>query len=189
MPRRLALLCLFIAANLSAQASPQGGTSSSGYRIGPKDLVEIRVWLRLLTCTNLVERRIRRNLRAEFDITLPRFDLLAQLHRAPEGLTMGALSRRLMVSNGNVTGLIERLADEGLVERRAAPGDRRTQLVRLTAAGNQALVDMLPVHHRWVAEMFAGLDRDEMTTLLDLLGRLKQSLADGGDEPTDRDRT
>ena len=157
--------------------------------LAESDLIEIRAWLRLLTCTNLIERRIRRNLRTSFDITLPRFDLLAQLHRAPAGLTMGALSRRLMVSNGNVTGLIERLVDEGLVERRATPADRRTQLVRLTAAGNQTLVDMLPAHHHWVAEMFAGLDRDEMTTLLDLLGRLKQSLADGGDEPTDRDRT
>ena len=144
--------------------------------LAESDLLEIRVWLRLLTCTNLVERRIRRNLRAEFDITLPRFDLLAQLHRAPEGLTMGALSRRLMVSNGNVTGLIERLAGEGLVERQATPGDRRTQLVSLTAAGERALVDMLPVHHRWVAEMFADLDRSDMTTLLDLLARLKRSL-------------
>ena len=156
--------------------------------LADSDLLEIRVWLRLLTCTNLVERRIRRNLRAEFDITLPRFDLLAQLHRAPEGLTMGALSRRLMVSNGNVTGLIERLVGEGLVERRAAPGDRRTQRVRLTAAGERALVDMLPIHHRWVAGMFAGLDRDEMTTLLGLLAGLKRSLANNG-EQSDEDRT
>jgi len=155
--------------------------------LADSDLLEIRVWLRLLTCTNLVERRIRRNLRADFEITLPRFDLLAQLQRAPEGLTMGALSRRLMVSNGNVTGLIERLAGEGLVERQAIPGDRRTQVVRLTAAGERALVKMLPIHHRWVAAMFAGLDRDEMTTLLNLLARLKLSLADDGGA-TDGDR-
>jgi len=167
----------------SADAALRGDFETA---LADSDRLEIRVWLRLLTCTTLVERRIRRNLRAEFDITLPRFDLLAQLQRAPEGLTMGDLSRRLMVSNGNVTGLIERLVGEGLVERQAAPGDRRTQLVRLTAAGEGALVDMLPVHHHWVAEMFAGLDRDEMTTLLDLLARLKQSLSGDG-APTDGD--
>ena len=98
--------------------------------LADSDLLEIRVWLRLLTCTNLVERRIRRNPRAKFDITLPRFDLLAQLHRAPEGLTMGALSRRLMVSNGNVTGLIERRAT-GLVP----PGSRRVHLKLAAEAG------------------------------------------------------
>jgi DNA-binding MarR family transcriptional regulator len=144
------------------------------------DLLEIRVWLRLLTCTNLVEQRIRQNLREEFGITLPRFDLLAQLKRAPDGLTMGELSRRLMVSNGNVTGLIERLVGEGLVEREKAPGDRRAQVVRLTAAGDAALLEMLPVHHRWVEAMFASLSRDEMMNLLTLLARLKRSLVDSG---------
>ena len=164
----------------TAPAPNPAGRGDFETALAESDLIEIRVWLRLLTCTNLAERRIRGKLRAAFDITLPRFDLLAQLHRAPDGLTMGALSQRLMVSNGNVTGLIERLVGEGLVERRATPGDRRTQLVRLTAAGERTLVDMLPVHHRWVAEMFAGLDRDEMTTLLDLLARLKRSLAAAG---------
>ncbi len=146
------------------------------------DRLEIRVWLRLLTCTNMIEQRIRQNLREEFGITLPRFDLLAQLQRAPDGLTMGELSRRLMVTNGNVTGLIERLVGEGLVERRSAPGDRRAQVVRLTAAGEQALVGMLPVHHGWVETMLAGLGRDDMATLLALLARLKQSLGDDGED-------
>ena len=121
-------------------ATPNGGDFETA--VTGDDRLELRVWLRLLTCCNLIERGVRRNLRDTFDTTLPRFDLLAQLDRAPEGLTMGALSRRLMVSNGNVTGLINRLVEEGLVARRAAKGDRRTQLVKLTAAGGQAFDGM-----------------------------------------------
>lgn len=142
-------------------------------RVARDDLTGIRAWLRMLSCTSLIERRTRRQLRETFGITLPRFDLLAQLHRAPEGLTMGELSRRMMVSNGNVTGLTERLVREGLVERRPSPQDRRVQLVRLTPAGERALVAMLPVHHAWVQEVFAVLDRQEMRTLLALLDKVK----------------
>jgi len=145
------------------------------------DLLEIRAWLRMLTCTNLIERRIRQNLRETFGITLPRFDLLAQLHRAPDGLTMGALSRRLMVTNGNVTGLIDRLVGEGLVERRASESDRRAQVVRLTEAGEAALMEMLPTHHRWVETMFSELSDAEIRSLLSLLAKLKSALADEAD--------
>ena len=97
--------------------------------VSADDHLDVRIWLRLLTCTNMIEGRVRRNLREEFDFTLPRFDLLAQLDRAETGLTMGELSRRLMVSNGNVTGLIDRLVNEGLVARKPAPEDRRAHLV------------------------------------------------------------
>lgn len=141
------------------------------------DRLDLRVWLRLLTCSNLIERTVRRRLRQEFDITLPRFDLLAQLDRTPEGLTMGALSHRLMVSNGNVTGLIDRLVDEGLVERLPAPGDRRAQVVRLTKAGKRVFDRMTPVHAAWIQELFGGLDRVELTALHELLATLKSSLA------------
>ncbi len=137
------------------------------------DRVDLRVWLRLLTCVNLIERTVRNNLREDFDITLPRFDLLAQLDRAPKGLSMGQLSRRLMVSNGNVTGLINRLLSEGLVERSHIRGDRRTQLVSLTAAGKRAFDSITPAHAAWISEAFASLSRDEMTTLYGLLAKLK----------------
>ncbi len=142
-----------------------------------RDGIELRVWLRLLTCANLIEGGVRKRLRREFATTLPRFDLLAQLDRAGDGLTMGELSRRLMVSNGNVTGLIDRLAGEGLVERRAVPGDRRAQLVRLSRRGKRAFDAMTPAHEGWVGEMLSGLGRAEMAALYDLLGRLKSSLA------------
>lgn len=144
--------------------------------------LDLRVWLRLLTCSTLIERDVRQRLRAEFDFTLPRFDLLAQLDRAPEGLTMGTLSRRLMVSNGNVTGLIDRLVTEGLVERQPAPGDRRAQLVRLTVEGKRAFDRMTPAHAAWIDEMFGGLERADKTALYELLGRLKLSLAPADDE-------
>ena len=142
------------------------------------DHLDVRIWLRLLTCTNMIEGRVRRNLREDFDFTLPRFDLLAQLDRAETGLTMGELSRRLMVSNGNVTGLIDRLVGEGLVVRKPAPEDRRAHLVTLTPAGRKSFDAMWPQHQRWINAMLAGLDRKEMEALFALLGTLKQSLAD-----------
>ena len=144
------------------------------------DRLELRVWLRLLTCSTLVEREVRARLRQSFDITLPRFDLMAQLDRAAAGLTMGELSRRLMVSNGNVTGLIDRLVAEELVERRPAPGDRRALLVRLTPAGRLAFDAMTAVHTAWINELFAGLDRRDMARLFDLLAKLKGALATAG---------
>jgi DNA-binding MarR family transcriptional regulator len=144
--------------------------------LGRDDKLELRLWLRLLTCTSLVERRVRARLRAEFGTTLPRFDLLAQLDRAPDGLSMSELSSRLMVSNGNVTGLADALARDGLVAREADHADRRSARLRLTAAGKRAFDAMTPVHERWIDELMAGLDRAEMAQLLALLGRLKQSV-------------
>jgi DNA-binding MarR family transcriptional regulator len=142
------------------------------------DRLELRVWLRLLTCANLIERRVRERLRADFDMTLPRFDVLAQLDRAPEGLTMGALSRRLMVTNGNVTGLIERMVGEGLVERAPAPDDRRVQIVRLTKGGKATFDHMTPAHESWIATMTAALSHKEMAELYRLLAQLKHSVED-----------
>jgi DNA-binding MarR family transcriptional regulator len=140
------------------------------------DKLELRVWLRLLTCANLIESRVRAGLREDFAITLPRFDLLAQLDRSPDGLTMGELSDRLMVSNGNITGLVERLASEGLIARAPAPGDRRRSRVKLTPAGKRAFDAMTPTHERWIDDLLAGLTRTEMADLLGLLAKLKHSI-------------
>jgi DNA-binding MarR family transcriptional regulator len=139
------------------------------------DRLEVRLWLRLLTCSSLIERRVRRRLAIEFKTTLPRFDLLAQLDRAPEGLMMGALSQRLMVSNGNVTGLVGRLAREGLVAREAPARDRRRARVRLTQAGKRVFDAITPAHARWIDEAMRGLRRGEMAQLHALLGRLKDA--------------
>jgi len=137
---------------------------------------DLRVWLRLLACTNLIETRVRKGLRESFDTTLPRFDLMAQLDRADDGLTMGELSRRLMVSNGNVTGLIDRLVAEGMVERRTDEADRRAQLVRLTPDGKRAFDTMTPAHQAWIADALTPLNDADKTRLLDLLAKLKSAL-------------
>jgi DNA-binding MarR family transcriptional regulator len=137
---------------------------------------ELRLWLRMLTCTTLIEGEIRTRLRARFDVTLPRFDLMAQLEKAPEGLTLGELSRRMMVSNGNITGLVERLVESGHIFRVPHPTDRRIAYVRLTESGHVAFAEMAREHAEWVAELFAGVPAPELRTLLRLLGQLKQSV-------------
>jgi DNA-binding MarR family transcriptional regulator len=124
----------------------------------------------------LIEQRVRRGLRKEFKTTLPRFDVLAQLERAPKGMTMGQLSSHLMVSNGNITGLIDRLDQEGLVNRAPSPSDRRTQMVKLSNAGRKALNKMLPMHERWIVELLTNLSSNDMSQILTLLGRVKDSL-------------
>jgi len=136
---------------------------------------ELRLWLRLLTCTNLIESEIRRRLRDDYDVTLPRFDLMAQLDKAPNGMTLGELSQRMMVSNGNVTGLTERLVEQGLLDRRAAPNDRRAQIVSLTAEGRRTFRAMARTHEDWIAEIFSGLESKDIETLMGLLAKTKTS--------------
>jgi DNA-binding MarR family transcriptional regulator len=145
----------------------------------PDERSILRTWLRMLACTNIIEGRVRGALREKFDTTLPRFDLLAQLDaatvEAPRGLTMSELSRRLMVTNGNLTGLVDRLVREGLVTRVVSPPDRRAQMISLTAAGKDALDAMTPDHALWLGEMFAGLNDTDRRQLHSLLGKLKRS--------------
>jgi len=147
---------------------------------GRGEQASLRTWLRLLTCTNLVEREIRGRLRDKFDTTLPRFDVLAQLDavsREPEPhLTMSELSRRLMVTNGNLTALIERLVQEGLVKRDPAPGDKRMQIVKLTTSGKRSFDAMTPEHQRWIDNLFDGLSVSERRHLFELLGKLRGSV-------------
>jgi len=141
---------------------------------GHKD--ELRLWLRLLTCTNLIQAAIRRRLRQEFGTTLPRFDLLAQLERAGGGLTLGEISRRMMVSNGNVTGLAARLEAEGLIERRTSAADRRAQTLRLTPRGRREFARQSAAHEAWIAELLGGLSATDRAALHRLLGRAKGSV-------------
>jgi DNA-binding MarR family transcriptional regulator len=146
---------------------------------------ELRLWLRMLTCTTMIEGAIRARLRDSFDVTLPRFDLMAQLDRAPDGMTLSDVSRRMMVSNGNVTGLVERLVESGHLERRTSPADRRAQVIRLTDLGRAEFRAMAAAHEAWIAEVFAGLSRGEVDTLLRLLAKTKASAraALQGDRP------
>ena len=136
----------------------------------------LRLWLRLLTCTLTIERRVRDELRGRFAITLPRFDLMAQLERSPDGLKMNELSQRLMVSGGNVTGLTDQLEKEGLVVRMDDPEDRRAYTIKLTPAGRALFGRMAAVHERWVVELFAGLNATEKSQVYRLLAKLKLHL-------------
>lgn len=136
---------------------------------------ELRLWLRLLTCTQLIERNIRTALRDQFDTTLPRFDLMSQLERAPQGLKMNELSRRLMVTGGNITGITDQLVSEGLVERLPVEGDRRAYLVHLTPAGRESFEAMAQAHEAWIVQAFEGLAPKDMAQLHRMLGRVKAS--------------
>lgn len=136
---------------------------------------ELRLWLRLLTCTNLIEGEIRRRLRGTFHVTLPRFDLMAQLDKNPGGMTLGELSSRMMVSNGNVTGLVERLLAQGLLDRRPSPSDRRAQLVSLSSEGRRAFRAMARTHEGWIAEIFGELDPGDIDAMMRLLAKAKAS--------------
>jgi DNA-binding MarR family transcriptional regulator len=133
----------------------------------------LRIWLRLLTCTQLIERRVRSGLREEFGTTLPRFDLMAQLERHREGLKMNELSRLLMVTGGNITAIVEQLEKEGQVERLDDSADRRAFRIRLTRSGEKGFLEMARAHEQWVVELLAGLSRKEHDELLKLLAKLK----------------
>ncbi len=133
----------------------------------------LRLWLRLLTCTQLIEKQVRSGLREQFDTTLPRFDLMAQLERAPDGLKMNELSRRMMVTGGNVTGITDQLVAEGLVERVDVAGDRRAYRVRLTPKGRTQFNDMAHEHEGWIVDALSGLNDKDIATLHRLLGKVK----------------
>src|SRR5216110_256067 len=135
----------------------------------------LRIWLRLLTCTQMIERVVRSRLRERFATTLPRFDLMAQLERHPEGLKMNELSRLLMVSGGNITAIVDQLEKEGLVERLDEPDDRRAFRIRLTRAGDKLFAEMARAHEEWVIGLLGGHSRKEHHELLKLLAKLKTS--------------
>ena len=133
----------------------------------------LRLWLRLLTCTQLIEKDVRSRLRDLFGTTLPRFDLMAQLERAPLGLKMNELSSRMMVTGGNVTGITDQLVREGLVDRVGVQEDRRACRVRLTAKGRRLFREMAAQHEHWVVDAFSNLSAKELATLHRLLGKVK----------------
>jgi DNA-binding MarR family transcriptional regulator len=136
---------------------------------------ELRLWLRLLTCTNLIEGEVRGRLRQRFDVTLPRFDLMAQLDKAPDGMTLSDVSKRMMVSNGNVTGLVERLVESGHLDRRTSETDRRVQVIRLTKLGRAEFRRMAAEHETWIADLFAELTPKDVRELMRLLAKTKAS--------------
>jgi DNA-binding MarR family transcriptional regulator len=136
----------------------------------------LRLWLRLFTCTTLVEREVDAALKREFGSSLARFDVLAQLDRAPEGLRMGELSERTLTTNGNITWLVAALERDGLVRRRTAAEDRRAAVVRLTPAGRRHFASMAAAHERLIARLLGGLSAEDQRTMHTLLGTAAQHL-------------
>jgi DNA-binding MarR family transcriptional regulator len=136
----------------------------------------LKLWLRMLSCTVRIENEIRSRLRTSFGITLPRFDLMAQLERHPDGLRMGALSKRMMVTGGNVTGITDQLEQEKLVVRVPDPKDRRAYAVKLTEEGRRTFADMAAVHERWIEELLQDVAADDKGSLIDLLSQMKRHL-------------
>ena len=151
--------------------------SATETRASEEHAEALRLWLRLLACTNLVENQVRSRLRQQFDITLPRFDLMAQLERVPNGMKMGELSKRMMVTGGNVTGITDQLVNEGLVKRADNPRDRRAYIVKLTARGRKEFQQMAKAHEMWIVELFGGINEAQRSQLYALLARLKSHAA------------
>ncbi len=133
----------------------------------------LRLWLRLISCSTLIQNHIRQRLHSTFSTTLPRFDLMAQLDRCPEGLKMGELSQRMMVTSGNVTGITDLLEREDLVERTTDAADRRALRVKLTGAGRRVFKKMAAQHEHWIGDLFGGLRPKRKAELAELLGELK----------------
>jgi DNA-binding MarR family transcriptional regulator len=137
----------------------------------PMSKTRLRLWLKLLKTSSRIEAELRRRFRDEFATTLPRFDVMAALSRFPDGLKMSELSELLRVSNGNVTGIVDRLTNDGHALRVAVPGDRRAQLARLTAAGQTAFAELAQAHEEWLDELLQGLDTADAAVLQSLLGK------------------
>jgi DNA-binding MarR family transcriptional regulator len=139
----------------------------------------VRLWLRLFSCATAIEKRLRRNLSERYGTTLPRFDALAALDRRPDGMMMSELSDALLVSNGNVTLLVQALKADGHVDMARSPSDRRASIVSLTPKGKAHFAELAQAHHAWLDEMFDGFGPDERDALHQLLGALKRQVGEG----------
>jgi DNA-binding MarR family transcriptional regulator len=136
----------------------------------PASKQKLRLWIRLLRTSRAIEAELRERLRIAFGTTLPKFDVMAALERRPAGMTMTELSRFLMVSNGNVTGIIDRLVAEGMVVRRPHEEDRRATFVRLTPKGSRQFAAMARAHEGWVNEILSQFSGAQTQTMITLLG-------------------
>ena len=137
------------------------------------DHTALKLWLRMLACTTQIEDEIRRRLRARFDTSLPRFDYMAQLYRKPEGLRMKELTRYLMVTGANITGLTDELERDGMVERISSATDRRSWIVHLTVKGRTQFESMAAEHEGWILELFSCFDAKTLNQIYTQLGALR----------------
>ena len=149
----------------------------------PASKQRLRLWIRLLRSARAIEGEIRERLRKEFTVTLPQFDVMAALARKEAGMSMTELSRMLMVSNGNVTGIIDRLAAEKLVLRQAPANDRRSYIVRLTPKGAAQFAIIAKAHEGWVDELLLDIDATAAENIIHQLDGLATRIRGGGAKP------
>ncbi|KMW58260.1 Transcriptional regulator, MarR family [Candidatus Rhodobacter oscarellae] len=147
----------------------------------PLSKERLRLWLKLLKASRAVEDEVRRRLRRDYLSTLPRFDVMSALSRAPEGLKMSEISKMLKVSNGNITGIVDKLTEEGLALRVAVPGDRRAHSVRLTPRGQEVFAEHAAAHEAWIDEILGGLDAEDVGGMIARLDHLGATLEDQED--------
>ncbi len=150
--------------------------------LGPDAKKRVRLWLRLLKVSRRIETNLRENLRAEFASTLPRFDVMAALSRYDKGLKMSELSGVLKVSNGNVTGIVDRLVENGIIVRVPVPGDRRASLARLTKKGHEEFAQQAAAHEGWVDQLLSDFSGDEAEVISDRLGKISQTIIENEDQ-------
>jgi len=158
-------------------------TAAAKSAVRPQIRQRVRLWIRLLRATRAIEAELRERLRVQFAMTLPQFDVMAALYREENGMTMTELSRRLMVSNGNVTGIVDRLVAEAYVLRQAPAEDRRSFNVRLTPKGAARFTAVAAAHEQWVDQLLSDFGADESDTLIAHFDGLAERIRKGGDKP------
>lgn len=146
-------------------------------KANPNGRDSLRLWLLLITLTTVVEKKIRRNLKAEFETTLPRFDIMATLEHSGQKMTMGELTKKLLVSKGNVTGVVASLVKQGILKRERDSDDKRTHYLSLTAKGRREFAAQAKAHQGWVNDYFSGMEMDELSVMVDHLSRLKDTIS------------
>lgn len=142
----------------------------------PHEKQGLRLWLRIVSCAQVVEQEMRTMLREKFDMTMPRFELLATLDRVPAGLTMGELSQWLLVTKGNITGIAERLSEDGYVRRQPTPTDRRSFVVTLTPKGRKAFKEMEQEYEQLLERIFADVSDDDSDNFAGVLTRVREAV-------------
>lgn len=163
-----------MSANNSTLDSIPSTATSLENRLRPTACNHLRTWLRYLSCGRLIENEIRSRLRREFQTTLPRYEVMAQLEQFPQGIKMSELSKHLMVTNGNITGIAHQLIKEGLIQRTTQSDDRRSSLLSLTDKGRAQLTTISDAHNEWVCSVFGQLSNEHIDQMMAGLEQLKK---------------
>ncbi len=151
-------------------------TTTSPWTAPAHQRADLQLWVRLLACAHGAEQRVKNRIKENFGLNQTQFNLLSQLDRAPDGIRMGEIARRTVVTGSNVTAVVDDLQQRGLVTREVAKGDRRATVIRLTPAGRSLFAEIAPVHAGWIEEIFAGLAETEKRDLVQRLDGLKTAM-------------